>query len=593
MVGKIIKFFVSNLPEGCTPWELRRCLESFGVVAGTYVAKKRDKGGCRFGFVSYKDVRDKEELEKALRGVKMGDCKLKVNVARFAMENAGVEGTSVGGVQATKPFVAGVNYAAFGGKDGRSYSEVVGAKRSGGESSRGGGSVQVKSMDREEERSVVVPDRMVAFQELRGLAVVGRTANLETLVDFDKLLRIAKIGFKNIQYLGGLSILVSFENSEGARSFLSSKKVWEPWFSKLESWEGQALPLERVIWLKISGVPLHLLNPEILDMVGGVFGKVLYVKKSFLEEKDLSVTRVAVLAGEAYRVREMIKVVWKDRSFRVWVEEEAEDWIPDCLRFGEMDVDGSSSPYSDEPVANTAGSSPLASSPVVECSEMGSQGVVEGGIEGSKSEGEQEAVRKAAGAGPNGVGDMGNVFNYDSFLGNASGSPSASLKKKKGLFVFSARKKSKRQRKGVSLNKGSPLGQLDSSEKSRPCKRNRSDLEENSDPFSLDKFLGPTYLNSKSGGEDKVSRVGGEDLSPDAVGGVPFDLNHRADADLASSSNRQGEGMEGNSGGGSGDVDQEVRVTVCLGVRIGMELNGKEDLIKRVVQGSGINVVQS
>ncbi|KAJ0610320.1 hypothetical protein HanHA300_Chr01g0002491 [Helianthus annuus] len=235
---------------------------------------------------------------------------------------------------------------------------------------------------------------MVAFEELRGLAVVGRTVNLETLVDFDKLLRIAKIGFKNIQYLGGLTILVSFENSEGARSFLSSRKVWDPWFSKLESWEGHALPLERVVWLKISGVPLHLLNPEILDMVGGVFGKVLHVKKSFLEEKDLSVTRVAVLAGEANRVREMIKVVWKDRSFRVWVEEEPEDWIPDCLRFEEVSVDGSLSPNSVEPVANTAGSSPLASSPVVVCSKMGSRGGGEGVMKGQNREESRRLLKR-------------------------------------------------------------------------------------------------------------------------------------------------------------------------------------------------------
>ncbi|MFS7990228.1 putative RNA-binding domain superfamily [Helianthus anomalus] len=286
----------------CTPWEFRRCLESFGAVSGTYVAKKRDKGGCRFSFATFKDVRDKEELEKVLRGVRMGDFKLKVNVVRFAMENAGVEGVPVGGARGPQT-----------------------------------------------------------------------TFNLETLVDFDKLLRIAKVGFKNIQYLGGLSILVSFGDSEGAKSFLGSRKVWDPWFSKLESWEGHALPLERVVWLKISGVSLHLLNPEVLDMVGGVFGKVLNVKESFLKEKDLSVTTVAVLAGEATRVREMIKVVWKDRSFRVWVEEEPEDWIPDCLRFDEVSKSGILSLNSVDPVTDTAVSSPLASSLVAVCSEMGSQ----------------------------------------------------------------------------------------------------------------------------------------------------------------------------------------------------------------------------
>ncbi|KAJ0724923.1 putative RNA recognition motif domain, nucleotide-binding alpha-beta plait domain superfamily [Helianthus annuus] len=50
---EVVKFFVTNLPEGCTPWELRQGLEHYGVISGTYVAKKRDKMGNRFGFVSF------------------------------------------------------------------------------------------------------------------------------------------------------------------------------------------------------------------------------------------------------------------------------------------------------------------------------------------------------------------------------------------------------------------------------------------------------------------------------------------------------------------------------------------------------------
>ncbi|MFS7945281.1 hypothetical protein Hanom_Chr06g00522391 [Helianthus anomalus] len=54
---------------------------------GSYVARKMDKLGNRFGFVSFKDARDKAKLERSLLKVKMGSNKLLSNIARFVVEN--------------------------------------------------------------------------------------------------------------------------------------------------------------------------------------------------------------------------------------------------------------------------------------------------------------------------------------------------------------------------------------------------------------------------------------------------------------------------------------------------------------------------
>ncbi|MFS7934823.1 hypothetical protein Hanom_Chr05g00396201 [Helianthus anomalus] len=95
------------------------------------------------------------------------------------------------------------------------------------------------------EKTVIVPDRTSAFKDLYGLVVVGRTVDLETLVDFNKLLRLPR------------------------RSLLGSTTLAVFQFS---------YPLLRRL-----------------------------------------------------RRREAVTLKWKDRSFRVWVEEEQEVWIPDCL----------------------------------------------------------------------------------------------------------------------------------------------------------------------------------------------------------------------------------------------------------------------
>ncbi|KAJ0765083.1 hypothetical protein HanPI659440_Chr08g0299451 [Helianthus annuus] len=194
----------------------------------------------------------------------------------------------------------------FNFRDFRSYSDVLGKEKVSGDFVKEAGSNQVVEK-LECEKSILVPERTEAFREMFGKAVVGRTVDLETLVD--------------------------------------------------EAWRGKSFPLERVVWLRLHGISLHLLEPDVLKMIGDLFGKVLHVPKSLEEDLDLSVNRLGVLAGEVQRIKENVKIKWKNRSYRVWVEEEQDEWIPDCLGFAEVD--------------SPVGSSSLMSSPVVRMSEPG------------------------------------------------------------------------------------------------------------------------------------------------------------------------------------------------------------------------------
>ncbi|KAJ0744539.1 hypothetical protein HanPI659440_Chr10g0388801 [Helianthus annuus] len=272
----------------------------------------------------------------------MGDYKLKINVARFAVENSGVNVEKEGKVnnirQAGQSSYGGI----FNVRDVRSYKEVVGSSKLGGGPKEQ--NVRRQEFDqRMEERFIVVPDRLGAFKNLHGLALVGRTKNLETLVDFDKLLRIANITVAHFQYLGGLSLLITFHDEDSLRRFLDLKDIWNLWFSKLDPWNGQTLPLERVAWLKLCGIPLHLLDGDVLSQVGELFGKVLFVPKSFEEDQDLSFARVGVLVGQSRRIVEEVEVKWKDKSFRIWVEEDPVEWVPDCFsRVSDSDSEAAS-----------------------------------------------------------------------------------------------------------------------------------------------------------------------------------------------------------------------------------------------------------
>ncbi|KAJ0816458.1 putative RNA recognition motif domain, nucleotide-binding alpha-beta plait domain superfamily [Helianthus annuus] len=326
-LSNVTKLFVSNLPEGCTPWDLRKCLEGFGVISGTYVAKKRDKEGSRFGFVSFREVADRKELVKIISGVRMGANKLKVNIARYAVENSGLSDLPEDKRKNSRAAGQQIGGRPFQLRDVRSYSDVVG-NSSGGVGPLRGHDAKPLGDEREPSKYVTVPDRLGAFKSLFGVSFVGRTVDLETLVDFDRLLSIAKIVVANIQYLGGLSILISFHDEASANKFFESKVVWGPWFSRLDPWNGQSMPLEKVAWIRLIGIPLHLFEPEVMVQVGELFGKVLHVPKMVEEDLDLSVCRVAVLVGDAGRINDVVSLRWNKKSYRIWVEEELEVWVP-------------------------------------------------------------------------------------------------------------------------------------------------------------------------------------------------------------------------------------------------------------------------
>ncbi|KAJ0616680.1 hypothetical protein HanIR_Chr02g0093201 [Helianthus annuus] len=173
----------------------------------------------------------------------MGGNKLKVKIARFAVENSGLESGSEKTksdkgtrMDPTPPF----GKHAFAQNDHRSCKDVVAPSLG-----KVGSSDEDRRMARgRREKVLEIPSSDKAFVSLHRSAVVGRTRDLDTLIYFDRLLRIGKVGYLNIKYLGGLSILVSFSNSDSAGEFLKNKDLWGPWFSKLELWEGWVLPFE-------------------------------------------------------------------------------------------------------------------------------------------------------------------------------------------------------------------------------------------------------------------------------------------------------------------------------------------------------------
>ncbi|KAJ0795042.1 putative RNA recognition motif domain, nucleotide-binding alpha-beta plait domain superfamily [Helianthus annuus] len=343
--SETIKFYISNLPPGCRPWDVADFVRVYGEVSGMYIARKRDKAGNRFGFLSFKNVKDAIILEKALNGLKMGGYKLSVNIARFANENIGIwkvdgrpgqhqagfrDGVDCpnkmeGARKDQGPAVNPKGKDKLFTKEGKSFKDILApTEKSIPECSRRSGS-------QDSLRVIEVHKETSAFFAFQERAVIGRSVNAKMLAELNVLLASSGFGNAKVYYAGGLYVLIVFPEDYEALEFVNNGSCWESWFSSLDMWVGQSLPFERIAWLKFVGVLVHLAENKVFDNMAEYYGKVVYASHLSPEVRDLSVNRVGVLVDYGEPIVDSVFLSWQGRKYKVWISEEQREWVPDCI----------------------------------------------------------------------------------------------------------------------------------------------------------------------------------------------------------------------------------------------------------------------
>ncbi|KAI3767263.1 hypothetical protein L2E82_17353 [Cichorium intybus] len=166
------------------------------------------------------------------------------------------------------------------------------------------------------------------------------SADIQTLVEDD--------GFSDTQvkYLGGLYVLIKFKVPRDATTFLQNKETWMNWFKRLDRSENFDLRFERLIWLKITGLPVHAWCDKNFEKIASNYGKVISNENSFDSCLDLSFGKIGVLSAIRTKINEECMVYVDDGNFRIGITEVDENWSPFC--FDTTNSDDSSDDEDDE-----------------------------------------------------------------------------------------------------------------------------------------------------------------------------------------------------------------------------------------------------
>ncbi|KAJ0514268.1 hypothetical protein HanHA300_Chr10g0367671 [Helianthus annuus] len=129
-----------------------------------------------------------------------------------------------------------------------------------------------------------------------------------------------------------MRVMLSFSSIRAANNFVKEKKeLWFPWFSALEILEDQNFKFERVVRLKITGVPIHLCDKEVFNTIAAQFGRVVHGSRASITDVNLAFEEVGVVVNDGRKIAKSFDVQWRAEKFPVWVTESVSDWSPDFI----------------------------------------------------------------------------------------------------------------------------------------------------------------------------------------------------------------------------------------------------------------------
>ncbi|KAJ0606161.1 putative RNA recognition motif domain, nucleotide-binding alpha-beta plait domain superfamily [Helianthus annuus] len=298
-------FFVSNLSDGCTTEKLWAAFEHFDNLEDSFVPFKRDGVGNKFGFLRFSGIDCSDEWIEKLKMVSIGGAILGVKLAKFNRDGSKVSQMINRGNGSVFNRVYVPNTRRQEKKVeppinvqpqtmNRSYSNVV-----------AGGSAEFLSKN----NIILPPLNTEARKNWIFKSLIGEVRELEFLDRMEDFVDELELDGVALKYLGGLKVLIIFQSSKEASGFLDNyRERWAAWLTKLEVWDGCFKKLERIAWIRATGVPISLWDRHVFNRIGERCRKLVIKSDVATLDSDLSSAKMAVLVDSGEKINSIFKI---------------------------------------------------------------------------------------------------------------------------------------------------------------------------------------------------------------------------------------------------------------------------------------------
>ncbi|KAI3683159.1 hypothetical protein L1987_83659 [Smallanthus sonchifolius] len=148
-------------------------------------------------------------------------------------------------------------------------------------------------------------------------SVWGKTIDVTQLCCLRKSLDRGGLKDVKIRYLGGLHVLITFKNYTEAIALVEGRYNWAHVFSNLEVWMGQEYSYERIVWIKIFGVPVHLWEAHVFDKIATLIGTVVAPSHAKFDYGSIVNDTVGIMVGKDWSSPEPLTLKWRTPNPKV------------------------------------------------------------------------------------------------------------------------------------------------------------------------------------------------------------------------------------------------------------------------------------
>ncbi|XP_058750760.1 uncharacterized protein LOC131623755 [Vicia villosa] len=310
-------FFVTEFGEKWKAKDLFFEFKVLGEIEEVVIPPRRDKHGRRFGFVQFFNVKDEEMMATKFDNIILEGRKIFANLPRFRRVNGARGKVFKKDALKMNDVVVGAKYVArnksnMEARRGHtSYAEILQNKQ---------GEVDLKCVKK--------PSKQLVFSmsqdKSRYLkAFTGRLREPGNMIDLKKLFLEEGIFSIRVTSLGpNLCLLEDLIGGE-VDMFIEERRLWwEQWFFSIKPWEPSDIDTERLVWLRIWGVPCHAWGDSCFSLLTESIGVFIKSDERTNLKSRMDEARVCIRTKSMERVEEVISLTIDGMCFDIRLMED-------------------------------------------------------------------------------------------------------------------------------------------------------------------------------------------------------------------------------------------------------------------------------
>ncbi|GJX45300.1 RNA-directed DNA polymerase, eukaryota [Tanacetum coccineum] len=287
--------FVTNFPDTTSAKDLWNLCQGYGTVVDVFIPNRLSKAGKRFAFVRFIKVVNVDRLVGNLCTLWIGRMHLHANVVRFDRPPRPSNSS-----HSSKPVNNRAPSFASALKGSTNSPPFISPSP-----------------------ALVLDDSCVVTRELDN-CVIGEVKQFSAINNLRVVL--SNEGFPNVKlaYLGGLWVMIELQSSKAKEKFMSHVGV-ASWFVRVCNAQTDFVSRERIVWVDIEGVPLHVWSRETFRKIGSKWGEVMELEECL--DDCFGRKRICIKTKQEDNILERFKVIIHGKIFVVRAKELAV-WTP-------------------------------------------------------------------------------------------------------------------------------------------------------------------------------------------------------------------------------------------------------------------------